>query len=84
MGRREVRNANLTNAGDPNWEAGNHKGGDGNDEYRGDWEDRPRDVLYGGNENEPPRDLDWEDFGNYGADREVAKYLQNNAEPQGY
>ena len=31
-----------------------------------------------------PSDLDWEDFGNYGADSEAGEYLQNNEETQVY
>ena len=62
MGRREVRNSNLTNAEDPNWEADKNQWKEENDEYQEDWEDRPIDVLFSGNENGPPSDLDWGDF----------------------
>ena len=43
-----------------------------------------RDVYFAGNENESACDLDWEEVGNYGADSEVEKFLQNNEETQGY
>ena len=59
QGRREVRNANLTNEEGPNCEADNHQGQEEDGEYQGEWEGRPRDVLFSGNENGPASDFDW-------------------------
>ena len=60
-----IRDAHLTNWGDPNWEAGNHQiqeGSGENGDYHGNLEGRPMDVLFAGNENGPSVDLDWGDW----------------------
>ena len=70
--------------GDPERGTDNHQRQEGDDEYQDDWGDQTQDVLFARNENGPPSDLDWGNFGNYGAEGEVGNYLQNNEETQGY
>ena len=65
-GRREVRNANLTNEEDPNWEADNHQGREENGEYQEEWGEQRRDVLFAGNANGYPSDFAWVTLGTMG------------------
>ena len=81
--RGKERNANITNEEGPTEEneidpeqERNEAGPESLGEYL--------DVNYTGNGYESLSDLDLGDVENYGTDREVEQFLQNNEETQGY
>ena len=78
-----VRNSNLTNGGIPIGKLIITKGKRGAMSIRAIVEIELT-MFYLQEIQMSPSDLDWEDFGNYGADSEAGEYLQNNEETQVY